>query len=291
MNTSASGLRAGSGDDTAGHWPEIARQWQRVGPPLRPTQEDIGLCWEAVQEWVRHRGTPRVLLLGVTPELYLLPWPKGTDFLAVDRTQAMIDSVWPGPREAVQCADWLALTLPDSSRDIALCDGGLHLLAYPQEQGQLVRVLRRILSDQGFCILRLYVPPPQRESPDAVLRDLLEGSIPSLNILKLRLGMALMESASEGVELGTVWRAIHAVAPDLERLALRIGWPVKHMLAINTYRGSTARYHFVTIDEVSDLFCGNPGGFEVHRLHVPSYELGERCPTIVLRRCRRTENE
>jgi hypothetical protein len=231
------------------------------------------------------------LLLGVTPELYLLPWPKGTDFLAVDRTQAMIDGVWPGPREAVQCADWLALTLPDSSRDVVLCDGGLHLLAYPRQQGRLVELLRGILSDQGLCILRLYIPPPQRESPDAVLRELLDGSISSLNILKLRLGMALMESASEGVELGTVWRAIHRVSPDLERLASRIGWPVEHMLAINTYRESTARYHFVTVDEVSDLFCGNPGGFKVHRVHVPSYELGERCPTIVLRRCCRTENE
>jgi hypothetical protein len=229
-----------------------------------------------------------VLLLGVTPELYRLPWPKATDFLAVDRTQAMIDSVWPGPKEAVQCMDWLALQLPDSSRDVVLCDGGLHLLAYPQQQGQLVELLRGILSDGGLCILRLYVPPPQRESPDAVLRELLEGRISSLNILKLRLGMSLMESASEGVELGTIWRAIHAVAPDLQQLALRIGWPVEHMLAIYTYRGSTARYHFVTVDQVYDLFCGRPGGFKVHRLRVPSYELGERCPTIVLRRSRRT---
>jgi hypothetical protein len=97
--------------------------------------------------------------------------------------------------------------------------------------------------------------------------------------------MSLLDSAAQGVELGTVWRAIHEVAPDLEGLASRIGWPVEHMLVINTYRGSTNRYHFVTVDQVCGMFCRNPGGFEVHSLRVPSYELGEQCPTLVLRRC------
>ena len=57
------------------------------------------------------------------------------------------------------------------------------------------------------------------------------------------------------------------------------------MLAINTYRGSTARYYFATVDQVSDMFCGSPGGFELQRVCVPSYELGECCPTVVFRRC------
>jgi hypothetical protein len=285
MNTSADGTGTGVERDRAAYWPEAARQWQQVGSPLRPAPEDIGFYSQAVQEWVRHRGAPRVLLLGVTPELYRLPWPKGTDFLAVDCTQAMIDNVWPGPKEAVQRTDWLALALPDSSRDVVLCDGGLPLLAYPQEQRRLVRLLRAALSDQGLCVLRLYVPPARPERPDTVLKDLLEGRIPNLNILKLRLSMSLLESAGDGVELGTVWRALHEAAPDLEGLASRIGWPVEHMLAINTYRGSTDRFYFATVDQVADLFCGSPGGFEAHSLHVPSYELGERCPTIVLRRC------
>jgi len=285
MNKSADGTRSGPERESAGHWPQIARQWQQVGPPLRPSAEDTEICWDAIREWTRRHGAPRVLLLGVTPELYRLPWPKGTDFLAVDHTQAMIDAVWPGPKEAARCMDWLDLALPDGSRDVALCDGGLHLLAYPQEQRRLARVLAGALSAGGLCILRLFVPPPQRESPDAVLKDLTEGRIPNLNILKLRLGMSLMDSAADGVELGAVWRAVHAAAPDLEELAAAIGWSVEHMLALNTYRGSTIRYHFVTVDQVRDLFCAGPGGFRVQGIRVPSYELGEQCPTIVLERC------
>jgi hypothetical protein len=266
------------------HWTKMVEHWQQIGPPLRPSPQDIEFFEDAVQEWTRHHGAPRVLLLGVTPEIYRLRWPEGTDFLAVDHTQTMIDAVWPGPKKAVQCTEWIALSLPKNSRDIVLCDGGLHLLAYPWEQRQLVHILRNILSDNGVCILRLFVPPTQRESSDAVISDLIEGKISSLNILKLRLGMSLLESAAEGVELGRVWRLIHEVAPDLEGLASQIGWSAEHIMAINAYRGSTSRYYFVTIDQVSELFCGNPGGFETHRLRVPSYDLGERCPTIVLKR-------
>ena len=267
-----------------GHWPEIARRWEQVGPPLRPSAEDLAFCAEAVGGWSRRHGAPRVLLLGVTPELYHLPWPGGSDLLAADHTEAMIDAVWPGPREAALCTEWLDLALADGSRDVVLCDGGLHLLAYPEEQRRLVGLLRDVLSDDGLCILRLFVPPPRREPADAVLDDLLAGAIPSLNILKLRLWMSLQESAAEGVELGSVWRALHEVAPGLEGLAERLGWPVEHMLAIDTYRGSTARYYLVTVDQVSDLFCRGAGGFELARLCVPSYEMGEQCPTLVLRR-------
>ena len=284
QNASSVKSITGNKRERSDRWQENARRWQHLGPPLRPSAQDIGFNSDIVQEWGRHHGTPRVLLLGVTPEIYNLPWPEGTSFLAVDHSQAMIDAVWPGPKEATQCIDWFSLQLPDNSRDIVLCDGGLPLIAYPHKQQQLVRILQAILSDQGLCILRLFVPPPQQESPDAVLSDLLEGKISNLNILKLRLGMSLMKSTAEGVAVGMIWQLIHEVAPDLERLASRIGWSVEHMLVINAFRGSADRFYFVTVTQVTDLFCDNPGGFEVHRLRVPSYDLGERCPTIVLKR-------
>jgi len=287
VTTSHDRTFAGAHPDTADHWPEIAEHWRHIGPPLRPVAQDIRFCLDAVQDWIRRRGVPRVLLLGVTPELYRLPWPKGTDFLAIDRSQAMIDTAWPGPKDAVQCTDWLTVALPDASRDLAFCDGGLHLLPYPEQQQRLAGLLSDVLSDQGLCILRLYVPPPQREPPQAVLDDLLEGSIPNLNFLKPRLAMSLMDDAAQGVELGEVWQALHNVAPDLTALASKIGWPPESMLAIQAYRGSRVRYYFVTVDQVRDMFCRSPGGFEVRRLCVPSYESGEQYPTIVLQRCPR----
>jgi hypothetical protein len=284
------GIGTVNGCDREDHWAEMARQWRQAGPPLRPSTQDLGFCRDAVREWHRNSGVaPRVLLLGVTPDIYRLPWPEETDILSVDRSQPMIDIVWPGPKESVLCADWLSMALPDNSRNISFCDGGLHLLSYPQEQQQFVQILRSLLSDKGLCIFRLFVPPQQRESPDAVLKDLLEGRISNLNILKLRLAMSLQNRAEQGVELNKVWCAFHEITSDLKGLAEKIGWPVEHMMAINMYRDSTARYSFVTVDQVCDLFCGCSGGFKLRYLHVPSYELGERCPTIVLQRDRTPE--
>jgi hypothetical protein len=250
---------------------------------MRPVAQDLGYYWESASEWILKYGSPRVLLLGVTPELYCLPWPKGTDFLAVDRSRPMIENMWPGPREAVRCADWLDLDLPHGSRDIVLCDGGLHLLRYPQEQKNLIRLIRSVLSDQGLCIFRLFALPSRREPPDAVIEDLLEGKIKNNSILKMRLSMALIESPEEGVALGQVYRMVYQAAPDLVKLASQIGWTIEHTLTINNYKDLTSRFYFLSIEQATGLFCFDPGGFLVHRLQIPSYELGRRCPIIALK--------
>jgi len=274
----------GRSPDRAGQWAKVARNWKLHGPPLRPSPEDVRFSEEAVAAWRGQPASPRVLLLGVTPELYRLPWRKGTDFLAVDRTMEAIEAVWPGPREAVRCEEWLEMKLAAASRDIVLCDGGLNLLAYPEEQLQLASILREVLAEEGLCILRLFVRPAERETRDAVLADLMGGRIPNMNVLKLRLWAALQESPSKGVELDTVWRTVQGAAGSLEELASRLGWPLDETLFINAYRGSTTRYWLGTVDEIANIFCHAAGGFELLSTHVPSYECGRQCPTVVLRR-------
>ncbi len=270
--------------EAGGNWPKLSRQWRHVGPPLRPVEEDLGFVQDAALGWTAQHGAPRVLLLGVTPELYRLPWPPGTDFLSVDHTQEMIDNVWPGPREAAICAEWWDLHLPAGSRDIALCDGGLQLNTYPEKQRRVVAMLRDAIAPGGLSIFRLYAPAGERESLEDVLRDLSEGRMSNMNILKLRIGMAMTEDAAEGVELDAMWRAVHEVEPDLQALADRIGWDAEDALVLNTYRGSKLHYHFATAEQVREMFCEEPGGFEQIDVRVPSYEMGERFPTVVFRR-------
>src|ERR1043166_3006349 len=70
---------------------------------------------------------------------------EGTTCVACARTVEISEAVWPGPREAVRCEDWLEMKLPAASRDIVLCDGGLNLLAYPDEQQRLASILSEVL--------------------------------------------------------------------------------------------------------------------------------------------------
>jgi SAM-dependent methyltransferase len=244
--------------------------------------EDVAAFERAVLSFAKERGALRALILGVTPELYSLAWPLGSDVRAVDHTPAMIDVVWPGPRDAVSCAEWTELPFPEASRDVVLCDGGLHLLSYPSGQRALASELRRVLAVGGLFAIRLFLPPAERESPDRVLEEFTQGRVASLNALKLRLGPALAESAESGVELDRVYRAVHAVAPDLDRLAERLALDPEQLRAIETYRDSRVKYHFVTLSEASELFSQH--GFELVSKQEPSYVLGERCPVVVFRR-------
>lgn len=266
------------------HWSEMARHWSTTGPPLRPSSEDIDCCTGAIRDWKSRPTALRALILGVTPELYGLPWPGGTTLLAADRSPGMIETVWPGRREQALLADWCALPLEPASQDIVVCDGGISVLAYPAGLRSLAAGLQRIVAPNGLGIFRLYVPPGQLEAPEAVFKDLGAGRIPSVNALKLRLWMTRLGETQRGVAVHDVWELIHQFEPDFTALAERLGWPLDHVLVLNAYRDSPARYYFPSIEEVCECFCARPGGFRLESIHVPAYELGPCCPTVVLRR-------
>jgi SAM-dependent methyltransferase len=268
------------------HWRDVSLQWNLIGPPLRPSFEDIAFYTAQIHRWARRHGQVSALILGVTPELCQLAWPEGSTVSAVDHTPQMIENVWPGPQSAARCAEWTNLPLSTASCNVVLCDCGIVLLPYPQGHCKLVQELARVVTPDGICIFRLLVPPKMRERTEIVLRDLLSGMIANPNILKLRLGMSLQDDIGGGVQLARIWEALHEAAPDLNRVADRIGWPRAPLLAINAYRDCPTRYHFLDVAEVRQLFCEHPGGFAFETAHRPSYALGERCPTLVFRRLR-----
>ena len=270
-----------------GQWTAMAMAWGQNGPPLRPNAEDVGHFQRTVELWQAHHPhrPPRPLILGVTPELYRLRWPAGTEVRGIDRTEAMIVQVWPGPRDAAIHADWLHIPFADASMDLVLCDGGLHLLAHPGEQRTLARKLAAVVAPGGYCVFRLFVPPDPQETAEAVIADLLAGRIPDLNYLKLRLATAMQPGPAAGVSLDAVWHLLHALEPDQAALARRLGWAPEHLAVIDAYRGSPARYHFVDVDTAVALFCtATDRAFELQRIDLPEYRLGRQCPTLTFLR-------
>jgi len=275
----------GSSSGDMGQWPRVARFWRQIGTPLRPSEEDVGLYTGVLTSWCDASGrAPNGLILGVTPELYQLPWPDSTCLKAADRTPEMIQNVWPGDPAAVLLEDWRALSLKPASIDLVFCDGGLQLLDYPDGQRGLRDCLSRVVARGGLVTFRLFLPPLIHETPEQVIEALLDGRISDLNQLKLRLGMAMQADAKSGVELHAVWTRVSALG-DWETLAAKLGWPVTHLAALDSYRDSTARYHFVTLAQAESTFCaGRDAPFSVAAVHTPGYSMGEQCPLLVLRR-------
>lgn len=257
------------------HWPRHARQWALVGPPLRPGPEDVAAVMAAAAAWEASAGRPpRVLVLGVTPELVGVGW--ATPPVAIERSAAVIGAlVQPGRARPLQ-ADWCALPLADASIDLVLGDGSPSSMVYPGPYRRLAAEVARVLAPGGRLVLRLFAAPPAREPLAAVADDLAAGRIGSFHALKWRVAMAIQPD-ERNVAVTDLAVAIDALVPDRAALAARTGWPRPVLDAVDVYRGSPVTYSFPTRAELEAALA--PHLVVVDEV-TPGYELGERCPTV-----------
>lgn len=265
------------------HWSQHARQWSLIGPPLRPVAEDIVLLENEIRDWCACAAVaaPHALLCGVTPEVARMRWPAGTRLLAVDHSRPMIAGVWPAgetPGVAV-CGNWLKLPLADASRHLLIGDGCYSLLVGRAQYAAFAAELRRVATADALLAMRYFVRPDSDEPVACVIDDLWQRRIGNFHVFKWRLAMALHGTLEQGVRLGDVWAVWHEAVPDPEKLATHLGWPAAVVNTINNYRNVDTRYSFPTLTEVRAC----TGEFAIEAMHVPAYELGERCPTLIMR--------
>jgi SAM-dependent methyltransferase len=258
-------------------WPSHARQWEKLGPPLRPSPEDVAVVERAAGE----AGARRVLLLGVTPELATCAWPEGAELTAVDHSGEMIGKVWPSsrvrPGARALPGDWRALPIEDRGVDFVAGDGVFTVLAFPGDARRLVKELGRVLARPGRFVVRAFVPPASRESPEDVVRDLRVGHIGSFHSFKWRLVMSVLPPGTAEVKLADVWVAWNDLVPDPAGTLRALGWSEGLLSTITPYRGSATTYAFPTVAEIAEIAAPR---FVLRATHVPGYELSDRCPTL-----------
>ncbi len=265
-------------------WSGLARRYALLGPPLRPSREHVCLMEDTVSRHAAEcRGRDlRALLLGVTPDVVRMNWPRGTSLVAVDSSWDMVRELWPGDvpgLRRVVCGDWLSLPLPNGSCDVVLGDGSVLCLSWPDGLGALGAELRPRLSEGAIVVLRCYIQPAAQERPDQVFDDVFRGAIPTFDLMRLRLAMAMQPNARTGVAVADVyelWRR----RTDGRSMPRIPGWEPRILEAIEYYNGADTVYTFPTLaefravmldlyDEVSVTYLSGPGG--------------ELCPMLVLK--------
>ncbi len=266
------------------HWNKHAQQWSHVKAPLRPCAEDIALIEQALARHFPGRRTPHALMLGVTPELATQGWKPAINLVAVDNTLAMIRSVWAGntPHRSVLCGDWLRLPLRDACMDLALIDGGLPAISFPDAHRELAGELHRVLKPGGLFVARIFARPDRTETVDEVLVAAQGRKIGSFHAFKWRLAMSLQgEDAGRGVRVDDVWRRYHQHFGEHAQLERLTGWPIDEIRTIDAYRGSPASYHFPSVGEMVEALADALSCVEQMR---GTYELAERCPILIFQR-------
>lgn len=267
------------------HWNEHARQWAHIGPPLRPTCEDITGIKDRLRALV---GTPQgdatALLLGVTPELaHLALDALQLRLIAVDRSLPMIRNIWatPSSHSLIVQGDWRQLPVASSSVVVIVGDGCFTTLEFPEGYRQVLSAISHALKPDGILSMRFFVSPDLAEEPAKVFTDLHEGAIGSFHIFKWRLAMALLERGTWSIpvhRIWQVWRDTISTSEDLER---RLGWLESEVRTIDVYRDAHAIYSFPPLTVLREILSEH---FTVVASFTPAYELGDRCPTIILRK-------
>ena len=268
------------------HWNKHAQQWRYIKAPLRPCAEDIALIEQALAQHFPTHTTLDALMLGVTPELAANRWMPALNLVAVDNTLAMIQRVWPknaAHRKAL-CGNWLQLPVRDACMDLVLIDGALPAILFPDAHRKAATELHRVLKPGGLFVARIFARPDNTESVADVLAALHRRQIGNFHIFKFRLAMALQgENVNRGVRVDDVWRSYDKHFGQPARLGELTGWPINEIGTIDAYRGSQAIYHFPSVEELVGALEGAFACVEEKR---GTYELAERCPTLVFKRAR-----
>lgn len=265
-------------------WETHASRWQHVGAPLRPSAQDLKIVQETLARCADTPDTVHALLLGVTAEITALTWPSNTTLVAVDTSQAMIQRHWQAPRSIHAfpvLGRWQRMPLQSQSIDFTIADGSLSIQANAAALSAVIASLAHTMRPRATFVLRAFVRPASSETPDQVFQAMHGGQIGSFAVLKWRLLMSLHESSNEGVPLRQVYKTFRTLAPSSQQLSKQLGWPAASIDTIESYRGTAARYFFPTLIQLRELLARY---FDEMSCHIPSYELGHCCPTLVLSR-------
>lgn len=262
------------------HFSTLVADWSHIGPPLRPTPEDTAV----VQRVIEALGSaPRVVVLGLTPEIIGCAWPTATDLAAVDHSAAMIRALWraegaPADARAVQ-ADWQHMPFASESVDLVVGDGCYIVLSHPEGFVALTREVSRILRRGGRFVIRVFVRPDRAESIAEIAAALGAGLIGSVHALKLRLLAALHVGDGTGtrhVDVWNAWKTLPSPPPGLLRAR---GWTPEEIASIERYRDLDSCFYLPTLDQTRAIL--RPA-FTEFECVTGTYELGERCLTFVI---------
>ena len=264
------------------YWSSLAHSYATMGPPLRPSSEDVRHMQEKVAAWAAAHANRALnaLLLGVTPDIANMNWPPATTLVGMDSALPMTQAVWPGniPKKRwVVCGSWQAIPRAARSCDVVLGDGAINCMRYPIGCRGVAAEAWRVLRDDGILVLRCYTQRAVQESPEDVIASIFKQPDPSFHHFKLRLLMAMQPSTEQGVAVDDVHRFWARQRLSPEAVQAQTGWGHAAIETIEMYRDTNTVHTFLNRVEMETLLTEF---FDVASVSTPHLET---CPVWVLK--------
>lgn len=143
-------------------WEKIATLWEGITEPGRPSRNDIYNYNKLTKLALKGKKSPKILLLGSTPELrdMLLKYSiiQGAEVVCVDMTSDMYKAMSrlvevKNPKEKFIHSNWLDIPLKSGTMDLILGDYVIGNLTV-DHQNNFLNEVRRLLKSSGFFITR-----------------------------------------------------------------------------------------------------------------------------------------
>lgn len=157
-----------------------------------------------------------------------MAWPEQTYLTAVDQSEGMLQTIWPGDLPGARTAkqgNWLELPIPDGTCSVVVGDGSFNCIEYSAPYHRLAAEVARVLHDDGVLILRFYARPEQPLAVDRLFQELCNGHFSTFDGFKFLLLMAQVDEAFN-VSVRDVWEQWVQADVDQAALCRTTGWPM-----------------------------------------------------------------
>lgn len=216
--------------NTTETWAKHGSNWNRLGPPLRPTSGVVAALIKDLDQ------SSRVLLLGVTPEIH----QALDNITAVDRSPTMLANVWPGDTQTKTAilADWLNHDFGDNSYDAVIADCAFGLIGSLEGTSLLQQKLYRCLKQGGSLRARLFERPHGAKTISMQqLLAITEGRVSyNFNAFKIMLNFYIADTQKDAkVPQRRIMALFNQLWPDRDQLAAATGWSRSGIDTIDFY--------------------------------------------------------
>lgn len=163
------------------YWENLAKRWEKVAPPVRPSREDLKIYEEFLQLKIKKEEKPKVLIWGATPELRDLAHKYKAEVTVCDISLDMILAMTKLmkykeklSKEILVKADWSTVPLQQEYYNVILGDAVNLNISWQKEKIWWQHSAELLQKGGVFITKMVYMVPKLHKKSEGYLEKLLK---------------------------------------------------------------------------------------------------------------------